>query len=725
MKDYGSLADIGKSGRKILQEKIKKQKLNNIGNSEIERINRQKKVANVNVSSQAKINNKPKIAKKTGEIKNNNLLQKNNQKANKKEKILDSKNNTKKTEVIMKVDTDNATKKELNNENIQILPTGMRSRKITSDVKTYNAGLPKKQTLERATKNSEKDLLSKAANLPPKTLITTNSHKNNNRLKIMFLGGVGEIGKNMTILEFNEDIIVIDAGLSFPGADMPGVDVVIPDFAYLEQNKDRIRGVVITHGHEDHIGAVPFLLQKMNVPIFGSRLTNAILENKIKEKTQLAQLHTVEPRDRIKLGCFEVEFIQVNHSIAGAFALAISTPVGLVVHTGDFKIDFEPIDGNMIDLVRMAELGKKGVQLLLAESTNVEREGYTESERNIGKKLERIFEDNAERRMFVATFSSNIYRIQQILDLAIKFKRKVAIVGRSMQNNIEAGNKIGCFDFPKDLFIDIEKINQLFPKEVLVLCTGAQGEPTSALSRLASGQFNKIEIGDEDTIILSSSPIPGNESMINKVINSLYKKGAIVIHENVHTSGHACREEIKTIHSLLRPKFFIPVHGEYRHLKKHAMLAEDLGMDKFDIVIPELGTVAELSSKALLVTGSVQAGELPVDGLGIGDLDSDVLRDRKALSEDGMVIVVVSVSESSGKIVNDPYMITRGFVYDTEAQRLVEEGKKIVMETLSNMDFTEDYDFSEIRAAIRKPLRNYFYKETGRNPMILPVVFKA
>jgi len=595
----------------------------------------------------------------------------------------------------------------------------VRSKKITDNSKTYNAGKP--------SENKRKKSAGAAQNMQKaeKQLITTESHRNNNRLKIMFLGGVGEIGKNMTVLEYNGDIIVIDAGLSFPGEDMPGIDSVIPDFTYLEQNKSRVRGIVITHGHEDHIGAVAYVLQKMDVPIYASRLTNAILENKIREKHLTAHLHTVESGDEISLGCFKVEFVRVNHSIAGAFALSITTPVGVVFHTGDFKIDFEPIDGKMIDLPRIAEIGKRGVKLLLAESTNIERPGHTPSERSIGKKLEDVFEDNMDKRLFVATFASNIYRVQQILNLAQKYKRKVAVVGRSMINNIEAGIRIGLFDFPKELFIDIEKANKLFPKEVLILCTGAQGEPTAALSRLSSGEFNKIEIGEEDTIILSSSPIPGNESMVNRVINNLYRKGAVVVHENVHTSGHACQEEIKTIHMLLHPEFFIPVHGEYRHLKMHANLAQDLGMDPFNIVIPEIGNVVELSEKSLLKTGNVQAGELLVDGLGIGDPDSDVLRDRKALSEDGLVIVVVSLSKDTGEPLADPYMITRGFVYSAEAERLVEEAKKILAVTLDGVDFSAQPDFADLRAIIRRPLRNFFFKETGRNPMILPIIFRA
>ncbi len=374
---------------------------------------------------------------------------------------------------------------------------------------------------------------------------------------------------------------------------------------------------------------------------------------------------------------------------------------------------------------RIAEIGEKGVTLLLCESTNVERPGYTMSEKSVGETLEKIFIENAERRLFVATFSSNIYRVQQIIDLAIKYKRRVAVVGRSMINNIDAGMKIGEFNFDKNVFIEIEKIASLEDKNVLVLCTGSQGEPMSALSRLANGEFSRVEIGDNDTVIFSSNPIPGNENMVNRVINNLYKKGAFVIHENVHTSGHACQEELKIIHTLVRPKFFIPVHGEYRHLKEHCVLAESLGLDKYNMLIPEIGTVVEVTKNTMVKKGTVPAGDQLVDGLGIGDVGSVVLKDRKLLSEDGLVIVVVSVSGASGELTSDPYMITRGFVYTAEAEVLVEEAKGILMDTLKTIDMKDDHDFSEIRNQIRKPLRNFFYKKTKRNPMILPIIYRV
>lgn len=546
-----------------------------------------------------------------------------------------------------------------------------------------------------------------------------------NALKVVFLGGVGEIGKNITALEYGDDILLIDCGLAFPGEDMPGVDLVIPDFTYVKENASRIKGLVITHGHEDHIGSIPYLFKDFKCPIFGSKLTLTLLENKFNEhKIRGVKMNVVRPRNVVKLGVFTVEFIKVNHSIAGAMALSITTPAGVVFHTGDFKIDYEPIDGEMIDLPRISEIGSKGVLLALCESTNVERAGYTMSEKSVGQKLEKIFIDNSDRRIFVATFSSNIYRVQQIIDLAIKYNRKVAVVGRSMINNIDAGMRIGEFKFDKSVFIDVEKVPNMDDKNVLVLSTGSQGEPTSALSRLANGEFPKLVIGENDTVIFSSTPIPGNENCVNKVINNLYRKGAIVIHDDVHTSGHACQEELKIIHSLLRPQYFIPVHGEYRHLKEHANLAEKLGMDRHNIIIPEIGMVVEVGKRGMSVKGKVQAGEMLVDGLGIGDVGSVVLRDRKLLSEDGLVIVVIGVSGITGELTSDPYMITRGFVYSGEAEALVEEAKGVLHDTLVTLDMQER-DFNELRNQIRKPLRNFFYKKTKRSPMILPIIFRV
>ena len=622
---------------------------------------------------------------------------------------------------------------ENNLNNVQNGSHAIKKRVFTNSEqnKTFSASKKKQinHTKQRKPKIETKDNENFVFEEDEVIQISENTKKvryNKNALKVMFFGGVGEIGKNITALEFGNEILVIDCGVAFPGEDMPGVDLVIPDFTYLKENASKIRGIVITHGHEDHIGSLPYFLKEVKAPLYGSKLALTLLENKLREhKLTGIKTNAVKAKDQIKLGCFSVEFIKVNHSIPGAFALSITTPVGVVFHTGDFKIDFTPIDGEIIDLSRIAQIGEKGVQLLLCESTNVERPGYSMSEKTVGQNLERIFIEHSTRRLFVATFSSNIYRLQQILDLAIKYERKVAVVGRSMINNIDAGMRIGEFKIDPNVFIDIDKVASLEDKNVLVLSTGSQGEPTAALSRLSSGDFSRIEIGDNDTVIFSSTPIPGNENMVNKVINNLYKKGAIVIHDNVHASGHACQEEIKTMHTLIHPKFFIPVHGEYRHLKEHSLLAESLGMDKYNMIIPEIGDVVEITKHQMVKKGKVQAGELLVDGLGIGDVGSVVLKDRKLLSEDGLVIVVIAVSSLSGELTSDPYMITRGFVYTGEAEVLVEEAKLVLKDTLATMDMKEDKDFAELRNQIRKPLRNFFYKKTKRTPMILPIIFRA
>ena len=622
----------------------------------------------------------------------------------------------------------NLTKKRVFNENEQTngsynvgikknptkhpLPDSIKNQ-VQNHLKSINPNM-NLENIEQVELNSKKAFFNKPNKPNPQ-----------NKVKVVFLGGIGEIGKNMTAIEYGNDMIIIDCGLAFPGEDMPGVDLVIPDFSYVKENADKLRGIVITHGHEDHIGSLPYLLKDVKAPIYGSQMTLTLLDNKIREhKITGVKGVCVKHGYVIKLGVFTVEFVKVNHSIPGAFALSISTPAGTIFHTGDFKIDFEPIDGEVIDLARIAEIGRNGVTLLLGESTNVERQGYTISERRVGENLEKIFLDNMTRRIFVATFSSNIYRIQQIIDLAIKYNRRVAVVGRSMINNIDAGMKVGLFKFDKSVFVDVEKIASLEDKNVLVLSTGSQGEPASALSRLANGEFSKVEIGDNDTVIFSSSPIPGNENLINNVINNLYKKGALVVTENVHASGHACQEELKTIHNLIKPKFFIPVHGEYRHLKEHTILAQKIGLPKTNCIIPEIGNVVELTKNTMVLAGNVQAGEQLVDGLGIGDVGSVVLRDRKLLSEDGLVIVVMGVSEATGELINEPYLITRGFVYSDEADALCEEAKIVLHETLETINIRENNDWNEIRNLIRKPLRNFFYKKTMRTPMILPIIFK-
>lgn len=548
---------------------------------------------------------------------------------------------------------------------------------------------------------------------------------NNNKLKITFLGGVGEIGKNMTAFEYGNEIIVVDAGLTFPDDDLPGIDIVVPDISYLVANKDKVKAIILTHGHEDHIGGLPFVLDQIKAPIYGSRLTLALVENKMKEypKVQYKAI-TVKPKNILKIGPFAVEFIKVSHSIAGSLALCISTPVGNVIHTGDFKIDFEPIDGVMTDLQRFGELGKKGVNLLLCESTNVCRKGYSMSEKSVGRALEEIFDKHTKNRIFVATFASNIHRLQQILNLAEKFGRKVAFTGRSMINISEVGLKIGEISFDKKNLIDIDKIDKYADNELLIVTTGSQGEPMSALTRMAAGDFKGIKIGENDLIVMSSSPIPGNEKGVYNVINSLYQKGADVIYDelsDVHASGHACQEEIKIIHSLCKPKFFMPIHGEYRHLRMHKQLAMNLGMDERNIILPTLGMQVELSPNGMRKSGVVTAGQRLIDGYGIGDMDSNVLRERKQLSEDGICVVIVNINNVSGSVSGDPFIITRGVVYQDEAEAFVQDAKNMIIASLKEQDL-RGAEPSVIKNTIRHNVSNFIFKRTKRRPMILAIV---
>lgn len=546
--------------------------------------------------------------------------------------------------------------------------------------------------------------------------------KNNKSLKVRFLGGVGEIGKNMTVLEYGKDIIIIDAGLTFPSPDMPGIDLVIPDTTYLINNKDRIRGLVLTHGHEDHIGSVPYLIKDVNIPVYGTKMTLTLAESKIKEfNIGNYDFRVVKPRDRINLGCFQVEFINVNHSISGSCALAITTPVGVVFHTGDFKIDLTPINGEIIDLSRLSELGKKGVLLMLAESTNVERAGYTMSETVVGKTLDHLFIDNAKRRLIIATFSSNVQRIQQIIDLAAKHKRKVALSGRSMLNVTEAAQSIGELTIPKGILVDIDRIKNIADKDLCIISTGSQGEPMSVLTRMAADDFQQVKITDNDTIIISASPIPGNERSIYQVINNLYKKGAEVVYdsiEKIHVSGHACQEELKIIHSLIKPKFFIPVHGEYRHLKKHISLAKSLGMKDHQMILAELGDTVEVTARTFKKGEKVPSGSRFVDGLSIDDTQTTV-RDRVHLGEDGLVIPLCCISSESGEIMQRPDVVVRGVILTNEQ---LEDIKDVIEKTIGKYDLKAAGDMREVKNKIRSSVRNYIIKKTKNNPMILPLI---
>lgn len=609
--------------------------------------------------------------------------------------------------------------------------TNFRKRVISSDmqgVASYG-GRAKKPVTNLGSQTFNEDILSSTGNLVQMDARKSTALKSSktqgvkNAVKIVYLGGVGEIGKNMTAIEQGNEIIVIDCGVMFPSEDMPGIDLVIPDYSYLKDNASKVKAFLITHGHEDHIGAIPYVLKDFpNATVFASKLACALIENKCKEHNlKTLKLQVVSSRKEYRLGGFTAEFVDVNHSIADAFAIKLKTRAGVIFHTGDFKIDFRPIDGKMIDLTRIAEIGEEGVDLLMCESTNVERAGYTISESEVGENIEKIFKESIGRRVFVATFSSNIYRIQQIINHAIKYERKVAIVGRSILNNLDAASRVGKFSFAKKHFIDIDKLSGLDDGNILVLCTGAQGEPASALSRLANGEFNKIEIGGNDTVILSSSPIPGNEAMVNRVINNLCKKGAVVIHEDVHASGHACTEELKTIHSLIKPKNFIPVHGEYRHLMKHGKLAQSLGTPAENILLVENGNAIKLSAGTISRLPNVKSGEVLIDGNGVGDLSSVVLKDRKQLSEDGIAIVTIALSKDTKMLLAPPVILTRGLVYSEEAEELNAQIQKIVIEALTNILNLPKFDIEEAKNLIRRPIRNFLNKKMGRMPVILPI----
>ena len=546
-----------------------------------------------------------------------------------------------------------------------------------------------------------------------------------NKLKITFLGGVGEIGKNMTAFEYNDEIILVDAGLSFPGDDLPGVDIVIPDITYLVENKNKIKALLLTHGHEDHIGAVPFLLQQINVPIYGTRLTLALVDNKMREYPNIKyKAIAVKPRNVLKLGSYSIEFVKVSHSIAGSLAMSITTPVGTVVHTGDFKIDYEPIDGEMTDLPRLGEIGRKGVNLLLCESTNVCRKGFSMSEKSVGRVLDDIIKNHPDQRIIVATFASNIHRMQQIMDIAERYKRKIAFTGRSMINISEAAMKVGELHYNPENIVDIEKVDSMDDKEVLIMSTGSQGEPMSALTRMASGEFKSLKIKENDLVILSASPIPGNEKNVYNVINALYKLGADVIYDelaDVHTSGHACQEELKLMHSLIKPKFFMPIHGEYRHLKTHKELAMRLGMNARNIILPTIGMQVEMTANSMKEIGYVTAGQRLVDGMGIGDMDSNVLRERKQLSEDGICIVYVNINNVAGEVVGEPMIITRGVVYTDEQESFIQDARACVIASLKEADL-RGVEPSVIRASLRRNISNFIFKRTKRRPMILTIV---
>ena len=551
--------------------------------------------------------------------------------------------------------------------------------------------------------------------------------KTNSKLKIIPLGGLEQIGMNITAFEFEDSIIVVDCGLSFPEDDMLGIDLVIPDVTYRRENIDKVKGFFITHGHEDHIGAIPYILRDINVPIYATKLTIGIIDNKLREHNMLTKVKrkVVKYGQHINLGCFRVEFIKTNHSIQDAAALAIYSPAGIVVHTGDFKVDYTPVFGDAIDLQRFGEIGKKGVLALMCDSTNAERPGFTNSERTVGKTFDNIFADHKNTRIIIATFASNVDRVQQIINSAYKFGRKVVVEGRSMVNIISTATELGYLHIPENTLIDIEQLKDYPDEQTVLITTGSQGESMAALSRMAANLHKKVTIKPGDTIIFSSNPIPGNEKAVSNVINELFMKGAEVIFQDAHVSGHACREEIKLIYSLVKPKYAIPVHGEYKHLKAQASIARELGYNKENIFILSSGNVLELDENEAKVTGQVPVGDILVDGLGVGDVGNIVLRDRQHLAEDGIIIVVMTLESGSGQVLAGPNIVSRGFVYVRGAESLMDEAKQVLEDV---MDYCMDRnitDWSKIKTEVKEELSEFVWKKTKRRPMIMPIIMEV
>jgi len=581
------------------------------------------------------------------------------------------------------------------------------------------------QTTQRRPENTNKRPVRKQTDRKPNDRIPQG------KLKIIPLGGLNEIGKNLTVYEYENDIIVVDVGLGFPDDDMYGVDIVIPDFTYLVKNQSRIRGIFLTHGHEDHIGAVPYLLKNLNAPIYSTRLTAALVSLKLQEHglLQNAKIHTMEAGKIQKAGVFSVEFIHVNHSIADAVALAIKSPAGTVVHTGDFKIDPTPIQGEIADIARLGQLGKEGVLALLSDSTNVEKPGYSTSESKVGESFDRLF-NGCTKRIIVTTFASNVHRLQQVINCAAKYGRKVGITGRSMENITKVSTELGYLKIPKNTLVELAQLKSLPPSKQVIITTGSQGESMSALARMAFSGHKQVEIGPEDRVIISASAVPGNERSVSNVINELFHKGADVVYDklsDLHVSGHACQEELKMMLALTRPQYFIPVHGEQRMLKRHADIAVEMGMPQKNTIIAELGNIIEVSTKSAKINGSVTAGKVLVDGTGVGDVGSVVLRDRKVLAEDGMVVVVMNLSSEDGSLVSGPDIITRGFIYVKESEEMMKDLRRIAIEALQHSHQGgrgSRIDYSAIRNAVKNDMSGFLYKKTKRSPMILPVIME-
>lgn len=551
------------------------------------------------------------------------------------------------------------------------------------------------------------------------------------KLRVIPLGGLNEIGKNITVLEYADDILIIDCGLGFPDEDMPGVDLVIPDISYLEANKEKIRGLVLTHGHEDHIGAIPYCLRQINPPIYGTKLTLGILDNKLKEHNLPYEpsLNCVRAGQTVKLGCFSVEFIHVNHSIADACCLAITTPVGVVVHSGDFKLDITPIDGEMMNLTRLGEIGRRGVLLLMCESTNAERPGFTPSEKKVGRSLEYIFNTNEDKRIVIATFSSNVHRVQQIIDVSARHGRRVAVTGRSMINIIKAAVELGYMTIPDGVLIDINEIKRFKPQELTLVTTGSQGEPMSALYRMAFSDHAQVSLGTGDVVVLSSSAIPGNEKLVGRIINELSKNGVGVLHDSslgVHVSGHACQEELKLLQALLKPRYFMPVHGEYRHLAANRELALDMGTEPQNVFISDIGKILEIDKSSAKFSGTVPSGKVLVDGYGVGDVGNIVLRDRRHLSQDGLIVIVAQVDTDARLLLAEPDVISRGFVYVRESEELMDEIRQLATEAITDkLDRCGRVDRTEIKTCVKDVLSKYLYNKTKRKPMVLPVIMNV
>jgi ribonuclease J len=560
-------------------------------------------------------------------------------------------------------------------------------------------------------------------------LMTNHKPTKSAPLRVIPLGGLSEIGKNLTVFQTGNDMIIVDCGLAFPDSDMPGVDIVIPDFTFLEQNREKLRGVVITHGHEDHIGALVYLLKKINLPVYATKLTLGLIETKLSEHgmERSVELVTVAPRQIIKLGQMAVEFIRVNHSIPDAVALAIYTPAGIVIHTGDFKVDFTPIESEVIDIARFAELGARGVLLLMSDSTNAERPGHTASERTVGRSFEKLFERAEGKRIIVATFSTNIHRIQQIADSAHKTGRKVAVFGRSMLNVIDVATKLGYLNIPEGLIIDIESLNRFPSDKTVIITTGSQGEPMSALTRMSQNEHRTISITPQDVIIISATPIPGNEKLVNRVVNELMKLGAEVIYQSmydVHVSGHACEEDLKLMISLTKPRFFIPVHGEFKHLRRHAKLAFEMGMEQQNVLVAQTGNVIEISGNSIKIVDQAVSGRVFVDGLGVGDVGSIVLRDRRHLAQDGLIIAAVTIETETMTVLAGPDIVSRGFVYVRESEELMREAREILEKTINKCLSRNICEWNFIKGQVKEALSDYIFFRTKRKPMILPIIME-